>query len=50
MNTVDALKQAEVFLGLGDEDLQKIAPPPSCRIESFGSGNTVQEPSPLGEC
>jgi len=41
MGIEQALKRAEVFLGLDDSDLGKIAALPSCREESFPTGHVI---------
>jgi len=38
---IDTLKRAEVFLGLEDEQLEKIAALASCRYLEFAAGNMV---------
>ena len=41
MGSEKTLKRAEVFLGLDDGDLNKIAALPSCREESYQSGEVI---------
>lgn len=41
MGIEETLKRAEVFLGLDDEDLRKIAALPSCREETYHPGETI---------
>ncbi len=38
MGVTDTLKRTEVFLGLDDSDLDKIAALPSCREVSYQAG------------
>lgn len=41
MGIVETLKRAEVFLGLDDSDLNKIAALPSCREETYQPGEVI---------
>ena len=41
MDIVASLKRAEIFLGLNDSDLRKIAELPSCREEAYQEGEVV---------
>ncbi len=41
MGIEETLKRAEVFLGLDDADLAKIAALPSCREESYQAGEVI---------
>ena len=41
MGIEETLKRAEVFLGLEDDDLSKIAALPSCREEVYEAGDTI---------
>jgi len=41
MSIESALKRAEVFLGLDDNDLGKIAALPSCREETYQEGDVI---------
>jgi len=43
VDAVEILARCEVFLGLDDSDLQKIAVLPSCRLEVYEAGETISQ-------
>jgi CRP-like cAMP-binding protein len=44
VSIVEILARTELFMGLVDEDLLKIAGLPSCRIQTFESGASIFQP------
>ena len=43
MNTVQIVKRSELFLGLNDDDLQKIVDLPSCQAKTYQAQETIFE-------